>query len=44
MASGAYLGMWVVEQLQVREQELRLDGVPARVDFSVRLREYTDVS
>ena len=43
-ASGAYLGMWVVEQLQVRERELRLDSVPARVDFNVRLREYTEVS
>ena len=43
-ASGDYLGLWVVEQLDVRERQLRLDGVPARVDFNVRLREYTEVS
>lgn len=43
-ASGDYLGMWVVEQLHVRERQLRLDAIPSRVDFSVRLREYTEVS
>ena len=42
-ASGDYLGLWAVEQLQVRERQLRLDGIPSRVDFSVRLREYTAV-
>ena len=43
-ASGDYLGLWAVEQLHVRERQLRLDGIPSRVDFSVRLREYTAVS
>ena len=43
-ASGDYLGLWVVEQLHVRERQLRLDAVPSRVDFSVRLREYTVVA
>ena len=38
--SGAYVGMWVVEQLHARERRLRVDGVPARIDFSVRLREF----
>lgn len=40
--SGEFIGMWVVEQLHTRDRELRLDGIPARIDFSVRLREYAE--
>ena len=42
--SGEFIGMWVVEQLHTRDRKLRVDGVPALISFSVRLKEYTAVT
>ena len=39
-SSGDHIGLWVVEQVQVRERRLRFDGIPARVDFTIRMREH----
>lgn len=38
--SGEYAGRWVIGQLQTRDRNLRLDGIPARVDFTLQLTEY----
>ena len=38
--SGQYIGQWVVTRLHERERDLRLDGVPTRVDFEISLKEY----
>lgn len=40
LSSGDHLGLWVVEQLQVRERQLRFGSIPSRVDFTLRMREY----
>ena len=37
--SGEYIGEWVVTELETTDERLRLDGVPARVDFRVVLVE-----
>ena len=38
--SGEHIGQWVVTRLHEREHDLRFDGVPARVDFEITLREF----
>ena len=40
--SGEYAGRWVVNQLRTRDRDLRLDGIPARIEFTVQLTEYVE--
>ena len=40
--SGEFAGMWVVNRLSTRERELRLGGIPARIDFTLQLTEYIE--
>ena len=35
-------GWWVVTRLTERHRQLRVDGIPARIDFSVSLTEHAD--
>lgn len=35
-------GWWVVTRLSERHRQLRVDGIPARIDFSVALAEHAD--
>lgn len=35
-------GWWVVNRLSERHRQLRVDGIPARIDFEVRLTEHAD--
>lgn len=44
MSSGDYLGLWVVELLHTRDRDLRLENVPARIEFSCRLREHVEAA
>ena len=37
-----FWGWWVITRLTERHRQLRVDGIPARIDFSVSLTEHAD--
>lgn len=41
-SSGEYLGEWVVLSLNTKERELRLEGIPTEISFTVALLEVAD--
>ena len=41
-SSGEYLGEWVVLRLETGERELRHDGIPTEIEFTVSLLEAAD--
>lgn len=38
----AFRGWWIVTRLTERRRQLRVDGIPARIDFVVTLTEHAD--
>ena len=43
-SSGEYAGRWVVGELRTRDLDLRVDGIPARVEFTLRMTEYFEAA
>ena len=41
-SSGEYLGEWVVTRLETGERELRHDGIPTEIEFTVALLEVAE--